>query len=145
MADEYVVNVEGATYRDGEYLLARRSEAENHAAGTWSLIGGKVEGIPRADDVLVETLAREIHEEVGVEVADATYVTASAFVDDVGRPVVNVVYLCRYDGGTPRVREPEEVAEVEWIAPGDFERIDLPSFTLDYLEAIDRRRRHLGW
>jgi len=66
MAGEYVVNVEGATYRDGEYLLARRSDAEDHAAGAWSLIGRRVEGIPDGDDVLLATLAREIREEVGV-------------------------------------------------------------------------------
>jgi len=65
VSDLYAVNVEGAVYRDGEYLPIRRSEAEDHAAGEWGLVGGTVEGHPEADDALFATLRREVLEEVG--------------------------------------------------------------------------------
>ena len=39
----FIVNTEAAIYRDGSYLLCRRSEKEEHAPGGLALIGGKVE------------------------------------------------------------------------------------------------------
>ena len=158
----YVVNVEAAVYRDsetappsrtgggetadGEYLLAERSPDEDHAAGTLSLIGGKVEGDETGDAVLEQTVRRELREEVGVEVDAVEYVTSSAFVTDDGAPVVNAVFLARYADGEPRPREPEEVAAVHWRTPdavlGDD---DVPSFTRRYVEGAEARRRRLGW
>ena len=38
----FIVNVEGAIYKDEKWLLIRRSEMEEHAGGTLSLVGGKV-------------------------------------------------------------------------------------------------------
>lgn len=145
MGDRYVVNVEGAAYRDGSYLLARRSESEDHAAGTWSLVGGTVEGLPGGEDVLFETLRREFREEVGLAVADPHYVTSGAFVADDGDPVVNVVCLCAHERGEATVEDPEEVAEVAWVPADDLPRSDLEPFTVRHLEAVDELRRSLGW
>jgi 8-oxo-dGTP diphosphatase len=143
---EHVVNVEAAIYRDGEYLLARRAEQEDHAAGTWSLVGGKVEGIAEAEDVLERTVRREVREEVGVELGATEYVESAAFVADGGSHVVNVVFLCEHDEGTPEVREPEELSAVEWVDPDAVpDREDVPGFTASYVTAAERERERLGW
>jgi 8-oxo-dGTP diphosphatase len=143
---EYVVNVEAAIYRDGEYLLAQRAEQEDHAAGTWSLVGGKVEGVAEANDVLERTVRREVREEVGVELGATQYVESTAFVADGGSHVVNVVFLCEHESGTPEVREPEELAAVEWVDPDAVsDREDVPGFTEAYVAAAERERRGLGW
>ena len=39
----FIVNVEGAVYKNGKWLLIERSLKEEHAGGTLSLVGGKVE------------------------------------------------------------------------------------------------------
>lgn len=59
--DDYalVVNVDAAVVRGEDYLVVRRSAAEDHAAGTLSFPGGKVE--PDASgDAIRETARREV-------------------------------------------------------------------------------------
>jgi 8-oxo-dGTP diphosphatase len=60
----YIVNVEGAVVRseDGRYLMVVRGEQESHASGALTFPGGKVEDAGSADDVLEETLRREIRQ-----------------------------------------------------------------------------------
>jgi 8-oxo-dGTP diphosphatase len=147
----FVVNVQAAVWRprpdgDGvEYLLGRRAEDEEHAAGQWSFVGGKVESVAAEDSVLAATARRECREEVGVELRDLAYVTDSGFVSDTGAPVVNVVLRARWDGGEPEPRDPKEVAAVEWLAPETVrERDAIPAFTVDYLDAAERQRRSAG-
>jgi 8-oxo-dGTP diphosphatase len=142
----YVVNVEAAVYRDGEYLLARRAEKEGHAAGLWSLVGGKVEAVAEARDVLESTVRREVREEVGVELGRTAYVESAAFVGDGGSHVVNVVFLCEHDEGVPEVREPEELSAVEWYPPDAVEgNDDVPGFTREYVANAESRRERLDW
>jgi 8-oxo-dGTP diphosphatase len=144
--DRYVINVDGAVYRDGEYLLGRRAAAEDHAAGEWGLLGGTVEGPAEGGGVLEATLERELHEEAGVEVGETAYVHSGGFVDDAGTRVVQVVFLCRHRRGRARPREPDEVAAVEWVDPATVAgRDDLPAYTREYVRLAERRRRDLGW
>jgi 8-oxo-dGTP diphosphatase len=144
----FVVNVQAAVWRphedgDGvEYLLGKRAENEEHAAGEWSFVGGKVESVGADDSVLAATARRECREEVGVELRDLAYVTDSGFVSDTGAPVVNVVFRARWDGGDARPRDPEEVAAVEWLSPAAIRhREAVPEFTVGYLDAAERGRR----
>ena len=61
-------------------------------------------------------------------------------------PVVNAVFVSRYDGGTPRVAEPEEVVSVGWYSIE--EALDHPAlqpWTERHLRAVDERRETLGW
>jgi 8-oxo-dGTP diphosphatase len=51
---------------DGRFLLARRPEGKPYA-GYWEFPGGKVE----AGEALLHALARELHEELGIEVEHA--------------------------------------------------------------------------
>jgi 8-oxo-dGTP diphosphatase len=114
IADRYIVNVEGAIVKDGRYLMVVRGE-EEYAPGGLNFPGGKVEGTEGADDVLEETLRREIAEEVGLEVEDEmAYVRSSVFLAE-GEPVVDVVFLCRWKAGEARAVDPAEVAAVRWM------------------------------
>jgi len=117
MSDEtYVVNVEAAIFHDDRWLMIMRSAEEAHAAGTLSFAGGKVEGAGVADNILEETLRREIAEEVSVTVAGTMrYVESKSFVADDGLPVIDVVFLCHYESGEPHALDPAEVASVAWM------------------------------
>lgn len=117
----YIVNVEAAIYRDDKWLIIRRSELEEHASGTLSLVGGKVDGITNCANVLEETLRREVAEEVGITVVDIQYLESKVFVTNDGKPVVDIVFLCRYCCGDARCVSEEEVAAVYWLTQQEIE------------------------
>jgi 8-oxo-dGTP diphosphatase len=140
----YVVNVEGAVVRDGEYLLIERAADEEHAAGILGFPGGKVEQPPGGEETIRETARRELVEEVGIEVGAVEFVTSRTFEADTGARCLNVVTLCEHVAGDPHPRDPEEVAAVHWLSP---DRIraheDVPAFVesdLDEIEAVRERR-----
>ncbi|MEI2666076.1 NUDIX hydrolase [Rossellomorea sp. LJF3] len=111
----FVVNVEGAIHRDGKWLLIHRSEKEEHAGGTLSLVGGKCEIEGVSSDILERTLIREIFEEVGCEVTGLKYVNSSSFDTDSGIHVIDIVFLCHHKTGEPFAKSTEEVDDVIWM------------------------------
>lgn len=145
IADKYIVNVEGVIVKDGRYLMVARGE-EEYAPGGLNFPGGKVEGAGSADDVLEETLRREIAEEVGLEVHDEmAYVRSSAFLAE-GDPVVDVVFLCRYKAGTAVAVDPAEVAAVRWMTASEaIAHPETPPWTRLSLELAERKRLEKGW
>ena len=134
-ADSYVVNVEAAVVRDGEYLLVERAAGEEHAAGLLAFPGGTVERSPDGD-AIAATARRELAEEVGVDAGAVEYVHSRTFEAEDGTRCLNVVTLCSHAGGEPRAREPAEVAAVHWLAPAELRADDRAP---DYLGAdVDR-------
>jgi 8-oxo-dGTP diphosphatase len=145
IADQYIVNVEGAIVKDGRYLLIVRGE-EEYAPGGLSLPGGKVEGASTCDQILEETLRREIDEEVGLEVSsEMVYLRSSAFVA-VGYPVVDVVFLCRHKEGIARAADPGEVAAVHWMTVGEaIAHPETAPWTRESLVQAEMIRTRMGW
>jgi ADP-ribose pyrophosphatase YjhB (NUDIX family) len=143
----YVVNVEAAILRDGRYLMIVRGEQESHAPGVLTLVGGKVENAGNEDDILEETLRREITEEVAVEIEDGVeYIESKAFVADDGEPVVDIVFLCRYKSGTPTIADPGEVAALQWMAPEEIlAHPKVPEWTRRSIELAERKRLAGDW
>lgn len=140
----YVLNVEGAVSNDGAYLLGTRSQEEEHAAGELSLIGGTVDA-ETDDDVLQATVRREIREETTVEVGETAYVESHQFHTDDRTPVVNVVFLCRYESGTAVAADPDELASVQWLSAEEITtHPDTQPWTRRSVEAAERRRIELG-
>lgn len=127
----FIVNVEGAIYKDGKWLLIVRSEKEEHAGGMLSLVGGKVDLEGFSSNILERTLEREVFEEVGVKVGHFRYVNSSSFVTDMGNHVVDVVFLCDLIEGVASPKDPDEVAEVVWMTT---EEIVSNRFIPDYLK-----------
>jgi len=145
-ADLYVVNVEAAVWREGRYLMVVRGAGEEIAPGTLTPPGGKVEGRGAAQDVLEQTLRREVREETGVEVEDAmAYVESHAF-EAAGVTVVDVVMLARYRAGRERVDDDGEVAAVEWLTLDEIlsDERAMP-WTRETMRRADARRLELGW
>lgn len=112
----FIVNVEGAIYREDKWLLITRSTQEEHAGGTLSLVGGKADIEGNAIEILERTVKRELYEEVGIEVKEAvTFVYSSSFVTDEGSNVINIVFLCEYNKGEAHIHSPDEVEAVHWM------------------------------
>ncbi len=144
----YIVNVEGVVVRstDGRYLMTIRGAGESYLPGVLAFPGGKVEDAGSADDILEETLRREIREEVGVEVHDEmVYVESKSFVAE-GDPVVDVVFLCRYHSGEAVVGDPDEVAAVHWMTAEEIiQHPKTPPWTRQSIELAEKKRIAKGW
>lgn len=112
----FIVNVEGAVCRDDQWLVITRSIKEEHAGGTLSLVGGKVDVEGNTLEILERTVKRELYEEVGIGIKEAvTFVYSSSFIADEGSNVINIVFLCEYDKGTAYSKSPDEVEAVHWM------------------------------
>lgn len=134
----FVVNVEAAIYKDEKWLIVRRSEKEEHAAGALALVGGKVDDEGNSTDILERTLIREVEEEVGIIVSNLTYVNSSSFVTDSGVPVVDIVFLCSFQEGKPFAKDPDEVASVSWMSTQEIlNHVEIPSYLKANIQLAD--------
>ena len=112
----FIVNVEAAIYKGDKWLIIKRSELENHAAGELSLVGGKVDKEGVKSDILEETIRREVLEEVGVELCDELhYVHSTSFIADDNVHVVDIVFLGEHKSGEAYPKSREEVGDVYWF------------------------------
>lgn len=136
----YVVNVDVAVARDGEFLLIERSVQEEHGAGLLAFPGGKLEANPGERGVLRATACREVREETGIEIRGVRVVDSSVFALDDGRQVVNVVTTADYADGEAHRAAPDEVAAVEWRTPAAICDDDTPDFLVAYLDVIEAAR-----
>jgi len=116
----FIVNVEAAIYQGDKWLIIKRSETEENAPGTLSLVGGKVElsgeETSLKQDVLEKTLVREIDEEVGIKIDEDSikYIESKFFISDTGERVVDLVFLGEYQEGIACCND-DEVGAVYWM------------------------------
>ena len=135
----FVVNVEGAIERNGKWLLILRSEKEEHAGGTLSLVGGKCELEGFSSDILERTLKREIFEEVGCEVSGLKYVNSSSFVTDSGINVIDIVFLCHHKSIEPYPKSSDEVDDVIWMTTSEIlANTELPEYLKDNIKLSEK-------
>ncbi len=98
-----------AIVRGGRPLLVKRLTPPE--AGSWSLPGGKVEFGER----LADAVAREIREELGVEIAPERPLVVVETPNVDGQHWIAPVYLARLVAGEPRNCEPTKHELVEWF------------------------------
>lgn len=102
---------------DGCLLLARRPPG-SHMAGLWEFPGGRVEDGETAE----AALARELHEELGVEVEVGEPVTFAWHRDD-AREILLLFYRASLRAGTPHGREGQDVG---WFASSTLSALPTP-------------------
>lgn len=134
------VNVEGAVFRDGKWLVIERSKKEGHAGGLLSLVGGTVDPEGFSADILERTVQREMFEEVGVRVKDEmVYVRNTSFILEDGSEVIDIVYLCELlEGEEAFVKSPDEVEAVYWLTTEEIiGHPDAPVWLIDSIKAAE--------
>ena len=113
------VHVVAAVIRrpDGQVLLAQRA-AHQHQGGLWEFPGGKVE----AGEAVEAALARELREELGIEVlASRPLIRVSHDYPD-KQVLLDVHEVSRFTG-EPHGAEGQPLA---WVAPRDLAQYDFP-------------------
>jgi 8-oxo-dGTP diphosphatase len=106
---------------DGRVLLGRR--AVEPAAGRWDILGGFME----EDEQPLETLRRELREELGLEIEPLEFVGAVGDrYGEEARATLNLCWTARVVGGELRLSE--ELAEVRWFARDELPERDELAF-----------------
>lgn len=110
---------------EGRFLACKRPD-DKHLAGLWEFPGGKVE----ASESPAHALARELQEELGIEVKVGKALAPVCWTYDRGE-IRLLPYLCTISRGIPQAIEH---AELQWCSPDRFDLLhwapaDLPVLT----------------
>jgi 8-oxo-dGTP diphosphatase len=105
--------------REGAVLIAKRP-AGRPLAGLWEFPGGRVEAGEKPEEALI----RELHEELGIEIAtgDLTPLTFASHAYP-GFHLLMPVYLCRRWQGSMAAHEGQELL---WVEPDTLHLYDMP-------------------
>jgi 8-oxo-dGTP diphosphatase len=127
--------------RDGSILLARRPD-DKHQGGKWEFPGGKIEPNESGFDALV----RELEEEVGIVITEATRLIRVPYRYPDKRVSLDVWQVQKYQG-KPHGREGQPVRWVrrDELASQDFppaNRAIVAALTLPHLYAISDFQRY---
>lgn len=119
-----------------QILISRRSFSETHEPGKWTIPGGKLENSSNENEafnVLEKTLAKEVMEEVGVEIEDTIQLVCNnIFQRSTGQIVLALVFLAEYKSGKPKPLE--DTIDVKWINLNQIDQYDFAPNVQKYLQ-----------
>jgi mutator protein MutT len=130
MAMQRVEVVLGIIVRESDVLVCRRHDT-GAFAGLWEFPGGKCE----ENETIHQTLARELREELGVEVR----VTGVLEPLDFDYPTIQVrltPLLCNLETGDP---QPLTSQEVKWVSYERLGELGFPAANTSLVEQIQNR------
>lgn len=113
--------------RDGKILVARRS-ANQHLGGLWEFPGGKVE----AGESVNQALARELHEELGIDVLSQSALCRIQH-DYSDKSVLLDVWNVHEFSGTAQGKEGQPL---RWLYPHELKHTDFPQANRAIIRAL---------
>ena len=129
-----VVEVAAALiFRPGKLLITQR-HAKAHLGGLWEFPGGKRE----PGETYEECLAREIREELGVEIAVGKCF-AKITHSYPEKHVHLKFFLAQLTAGEPR---PLDCAAVKWVTRGELDDYEFPAADMQLLVKLRKSRRN---
>ncbi|MEK7535645.1 MAG: NUDIX domain-containing protein [Patescibacteria group bacterium] len=155
-SNKHEVVITAIVEKDGKYLITRRSANKKRFPGMWTVPGGKLEvsdysGGPKDTkdywyNVLEKTLAREVKEEVGLEIKDIDYLTSFATVHADGSPSIGISCLAKYVGGEVTLQTEEADAHA-WVTTDEARGYSLLDGIIEELVQADNLRagRRTEW
>jgi mutator protein MutT len=119
--------VAAALHRDKRVLLCHRAPTRRWFPEVWDFPGGHVE----PGEVPVDALARELLEELGIEVQE---LRPDPLITKVNDQLDLTVWVCTAWGGLLENRQPAEHDDLRWFTQADL--ADLPLADPAYLLAL---------
>lgn len=130
----HLVLVNGIVVKDDKILISKRSMAELHQPGMWTIPGGKVERT-EGDvwNIVEQTLFDELREETGIEVEEEpALLTNNTFIRNTGQHVVALVFICNWKARDPQPLE--DTTDVHWVSQGELGNYKFAPNVASYLE-----------
>jgi mutator protein MutT len=112
-------------------ILIDRRQQKGSMGGLWEFPGGKIE----PNETVQECIAREISEELAIEIAVETLLIEIEHT----YPQYHItlyVYNCRYIKGEP---QPLECDEIRWVKPHELEQYEFPAANAAIVAALHKK------
>jgi len=133
-------------YKDGKYLLLRRSLKKKVFPGQWTVPGGGLEvddyiNMPKTTKdhwyfAIEKSLRREIKEECNLEVGKIKYLLDLTFIRPDGIPVIVLSFYCPYESG--EVKLDEDNIDYKWVTYEETKKYDMVEGLLEEIEMVDK-------
>jgi len=125
----------GVICESGKYLVTKRKQ-DTHLGGLWEFPGGKRE----PGESLEHCLARELREELGVEIGGLTprHVVRHAYPD---KTVELHFFQCRIEKGEPA---PLGCDEVRWVTAKELAALETPPADRELIAALQSEQRNVN-
>jgi mutator protein MutT len=117
----------GLIFRRGQLLITQRN-VESHLGGLWEFPGGKRE----LGETFEQCLARELREELGIEVAVGELIEGLSHAYPEKTVRLNF-YRCQLQSGEPK---PLGCADFRWIHAGQLDEFSFPAADQRLLERL---------
>lgn len=123
-----LIHVAAAAIRNsnGEFLIAKRADNQ-HQGGLWEFPGGKVE----LGEEAISAIARELHEELGIEVLKARPLIKVPYHYSDKSVLLDVFEVTEFNGD-PWGREGQPI---QWVSKADLETFAFPAANGPILDA----------
>jgi 8-oxo-dGTP diphosphatase len=107
-------------FRDGKFLMTRRHGS--HGTGTWSIPGGHLE----FNESWEECIKRETMEEVGVEITNVQFLSATNDIfEKEDKHYVTIWLTADWANNEPEIKEPHKILDIQWR---NFQDLPAPLF-----------------
>ena len=133
-------------YKDGKYLILKRSLDKKAFPGQWTVPGGGLEvddylDTPKATDdlwygALEKSLRREVLEECGLEVGRIKYLLDVVFIRPDGVPAVVLSFYCSWLSGEVKLNQ--ENIDHAWVSLEQAREYDLIAGIYEEIEMVDK-------
>lgn len=119
----------GVVERGGFFFVAKRPD-HVHQGGLWEFPGGKVE----SNEVVQQALARELHEELGIDADQASMSPLIKISHDYGDKSVELdVWRVQTFKGEPHGKEGQQT---KWVSVSDLKLLDFPAANVPIVRAL---------
>lgn len=123
-----ILVVIGILQKKPDMVFIAKRDFHVHMGGKWEFPGGKVE----EGETLEQALARELHEEVGVEMISSKHICTIHYQYDI-KAVQLECYLVSEFTGEPHGKEGQPV---KWINRADVNDYEFPTANTALIEAV---------
>ncbi len=145
--ESHRVAVTAIIYKDGKYLIAKRSPTKKRFPNKWTVPGGGLEVDDYMHDkpsttagqwyyAIEKTLRREVKEEVNLEIEKPQYLLDLAFISEQGQPCLVLSYYAEYKSG--EVKLDEDSCDYKWVSLIEAKDYDLIDGIWEEIEMVDR-------
>ena len=142
------VAITAIVMRKDKFLITRRSQLKKRFPSMWTVPGGRLQAsdylaLPKDTEfywynVLERALAREVKEEVGIDIKNVEYLTSLATVHKDGAPSIVISCTAKYVGGEVKLQN-EETDDFAWVKLKEAKKYPLIDGIYEEFVMVDKK------